>query len=93
MTMQLRKGFPVSITTSIWGDLKEPEKPSQGIPVPTGSRGVEIRGCAVGAPRHRAIANSLYPKASTTESKSVAGASDIARWVFWFTYPTQIWQE
>jgi hypothetical protein len=91
MTMQLRKGFPVSMTTSIWGDLKEPEKPSRGIPVPTGSRGGEIRGRAVGAPGHRAIANSLYPKASTTQSKSVAGASDVARWVFSFTYPTQIW--
>ena len=76
------------MTTSIWGDLKEPEKPSQGIPVPTGSRGGEIHGRAVGAPGHRAIANSLYPKASMTQSKSVAGASDVARWVFSFTYPT-----
>jgi hypothetical protein len=79
MTMQLRKGFPVSMTTSIWGDLKEPEKPSRGIPVPTGRRGGEIHRRAVGAPGHHAIANSLYPKASTMQSKAVAGASDVAR--------------
>jgi hypothetical protein len=61
--MQLRKGFPVSMTTSIWGDLKEPEKPSQGIPVPTGSRGGD---------------NSLYPKASRNRQLVVPEGVDDA---------------
>jgi hypothetical protein len=30
-TVRLRKGFPMSMTTSILGDLRDPEKPPRGI--------------------------------------------------------------
>jgi hypothetical protein len=36
-TVRLRKGFPMSMTTSILGDLRDPEKPPRGILPGSGS--------------------------------------------------------